>query len=248
MKIKLFIISILFFGLFQMSSFANKNIKYPDVIFFDWDGTISDNAENLSFAFGNALLKYGATKEELQMIRDNERQGNLEYIWQWAEEKFDKTTFNKMEKHYHFLYKHVSKINYTLSPRVIDFLKELKKRKIPSIVISNRNGNAVRLEAKNNNLKNYFNGIFGEHDFKGIVKPNSEYMKLSAKKLGIKYKTCWIIGDGETDIEQGLTSECKIFFVGKDIIIKKNKKYQEMKENGTISVVNYEDLIKIINL
>jgi phosphoglycolate phosphatase-like HAD superfamily hydrolase len=225
-------------------SFADKN--YPDVIFFDWDGTVSDNSENLSFAFGNALLKYGITKDELNMIRDNERHGNVDYIWEWAEKRFDKPTFDAMEKHYHYLYREVAKINYTLVPGVVDFLEELKKKKIPSIVISNRNGNAVRLEAKRNNLIKYFNGVFGEHDFKGIVKPNVDFMKLSAQKSSIKYNSCWIIGDGDTDIEIGIASGCKMFFVGKKAVLEKKEKYRGLIKDGLIIHTDYTNLLHLL--
>lgn len=217
--------------------------KLPDVIFFDWDGTISDNSENLSFAFGNALLKYGITKDELHMIRDNERNGNVDYIWEWAESRFDKKTFDAMERHYHYLYKEVSRINYTLVPQVVSVLQELQKRHIPAIVISNRNGDAVRLEAKKNNLTRYFKGIFGEHDFKGVLKPNIDFMKLAAKKAGIKYESCWIIGDGETDIEQGFISGCKIFFVGREVVLNKGTRYKELVANKTITNTDYKHIL-----
>jgi len=237
-----FVLSVIISLFFSTATFA----KTPDVIFFDWDGTISDNSENLSFAFGNALLKYGITKDELNMIRDNERNGNIEYIWEWAEKRFDKKTFDAMEKHYHYLYREVAKINYTLLPNVIDFLEVVKKKNIPAMVISNRNGTAVRLEAKKNDLTKYFNNIFGEHDFKGVVKPNINYTKYVAEKSGLKYNSCWMIGDGETDIEQGVVSNCKIFFVGRDVVIDKNDKYKKLVKDGVVIKTNYKELLHFL--
>jgi hypothetical protein len=80
---------------------ANAKIVKPDVIFFDFDGTVSDNTQQLGFAFKMALKKHGFSEADLTKIIEAELKGDYYTPWEMAEKQLTKTEFIAMEKDYH---------------------------------------------------------------------------------------------------------------------------------------------------
>ena len=215
---------------------ANAKISRPDVIFFDFDGTISDNTQQLGFAFKMALKKQGFTENDLINIIESELKGDYYKPWEIAEQKLSKEEFIAMEKEYHKYYFDLVKTEmYSEVDGVRNFLEFSKKQNIPMIILSGRDGHTVRKEAKYKNWDKYFIGIYGEGDFDKFVKPQIEALQMSAQKSGIKYKTCWYIGDTNTDIQMAINADCEAFYVGNSNLI--NKRYDKLH------ITNYKDLL-----
>lgn len=215
---------------------ANAKIVKPDVIFFDFDGTISDNTQQLGFAFKMALKKHGFNESDLIKIIESELQGDYYTPWEMAEKQLTKTEFIAMEKDYHKYYFDLVKTEmYKEVEGVRNFLEFCKKEKIPMIILSGRDGFAVRNEAKYRDWNKYFAGIYGEWDFDNFVKPQIEALQMAAKKSHIKYKTCWYIGDTNTDIQMAINAKCEAIYVGNPKLI--TKRYDKLH------ITNYKDLL-----
>jgi HAD superfamily hydrolase (TIGR01549 family) len=215
---------------------ANAKIVKPDVIFFDFDGTISDNTQQLGFAFKMAIKKHGFGDNDLIKIIEYELKGDFYTPWEMAEKQLTKTEFIAMEKDYHKYYFDLVKTEmYSEVEGVRNFLEFCKKEKIPMIILSGRDGNAVRKETEYRDWNKYFAGIYGERDFGNFVKPQIESLQMAAQKSNIKYKTCWYIGDTNTDIQMAINADCDAFYVGNPNLI--NKKYDKLH------ITNYKDLL-----
>ena len=203
------------------TSFENIT-TLPDVVFFDYDGTISDNERYLVPAFEYAIKKNldkKARKEIEKISFDADK-------WKYVKEHFSTEIFAKCNEDYS---KYIVNQTFYSIRGVRKFIYHLKKMRIKMYVVSQKDGNGLREEMKKTGIIKHFNGVFGTLDFGTLQKPSKEFMEKVKEITSTTNKNCWMIGDRCSDVVSAINLDAKAFVINKG-------EYQKI-------VNNYSDLI-----
>ena len=241
-------ISLIFFVFFSFSGYNsvvawnNVNKIYekvnflPDVVYFDYDGTINDNDKYIKPA-----LKYAI---DTSLTKDQKR------FYKHIKDDFDVFdflyTFNLYDKA-------ISKYDAFLLEKkfkpvkdVINFFDALKQKNVKMVVASAKYKKGLKTEIENRGISNYFVKLYGSNETRYYNKPSKEYTNKIEKELKLKsgYK-CWNFGDTKTDVVMGRNFGCITFMIDtKD----KKRILEAYKEeiDKTIFFVKYQDMIKLL--
>lgn len=205
-------------------------IDKPDIVFFDYNGTLYDDKTMLN----NGCKKYCK--------------------WKTYEDKkmFDKLSVGKK---YDFL---STKLGNDVLNQIYDYLvaqpfkivngadvllKELQRQNIVSYVVTGTDGQKVRKWLTNARLSQYFSGIYGANDFGDLQKPNKDFVDKIKEVVRLKNQKCWMIGDSEQDIVMAKNLDCKCFIIDNFEEIKQNYKYLIDKN---VSFMKYDDILNFV--
>lgn len=173
-----------------------KVIGKPNAIIFDWDNTLIDSwpsildALNTTFkAFQMKLWTMDEAKTRVAKSMRNSFPLLFGDNWQDAGEIFYKRYANI----------HLSKLHPL--PGAESLLRTLNKEKIHLSVVSNKNGDYLRNEAKHLGWDRYFSTLIGAMDAERD-KPDPKPVDLALKSSGIKRgPNVWFVGDATIDLE-----------------------------------------------
>ena len=214
--------------------------KLPDVVFFDYDGTISDNAEYLVKAFNYAIRKNldKKTRKEIAKIKKDSEQ------WQYIKKHCKKEIFAKCNADYDV---YLSKQNFRAMKNSYKLLRLLKKYEIPMYIVSQKSGQGLRDELAKNEIGKFFKSAFGTLDFGMAQKPTEEFTDAVLTKVRAKSKESWMIGDRNSDVLTALN------FNGKAFIIDKSEANKIVETNGNligrkIFFASYNRLYKLVKI
>ena len=195
--------------------------KLPDVVFFDYDGTISDNAKYLVKAFNYAINKNldKKTKKEVKKIKKDSEQ------WQYIKKHCSNEVFTKCNADYDV---YLSKQNFRAIRNSYKLLRLLKRYEIPMYIVSQKSGQGLRDELAKNEIGKFFKSAFGTLDFGMAQKPTEEFTDAVLKQVRAKSKESWTIGDRNVDVLTALN------FNGKAFIIDKGEANNIIESNGLL--------------
>ena len=203
-------------------------LTYPDLIIFDWDGTLVDSFHLLYAAHNHVRRVMGVTP----WSEDEARQ----YIRASAREIYPEIYGNACDYALKLLYDYVEKnhiANLACMPFASDVLRYLhNETNIVLSVISNKNQYYLEREIDYLDWQSYFQCVVGaglaEHD-----KPSAApvyYLMEKLCSLGISRpdkNKIWLVGDTETDMICGHAAEIIPVFIrngfGNDTIIEMYK-------------------------
>lgn len=171
-------------------------------ILFDIDGTVLDSHEFIYAAFQYTLKKHQRIVAEDLIIKasgkpllefyqfilpDDDAEAMAQTHKDWQEDK-------------HHLAKPFSK--------VVETLKQLKKKKIKLAGVSSRTSTSLVKSLKTHDVYQYFDLVLGFDDVKN-PKPHPEQLLKAMKALKVKKTETLMVGDTEKDIQAGRAAGVK---------------------------------------
>ena len=204
------------------TSFSKIDVL-PDAVFFDYDGTISDNSKYLIKAFKYALKQNFDKKKDKKLLNEIKKIKNDSDKWLYIKNHCDIQIFEKCNKDYGIF---LSTQKMKKIKGVLKFLKLLKKYKIKVFVISLKDGKGLREELLKAGLLNkYIQDAYGTLDFGDLQKPSIEFLNAVENETKTKSKKKWVVGDSYSDVLTALNMKnSKVFIIDK-------KDYNKIIEN-----------------
>ena len=226
----------------------NSNLIMPQIIIFDWDGTLADN-RNAVVESMNVVLNY-YKKDEWDIIKKTHRDPNKSlkenfpnlfgnnYVDAY---KMYKDTYLKLYK------KYLKRVDYSLE--FINTINALNN-KIKFAIVSNKEKSLLFLEkdALFDNIK--FFKILGNGDTKeNKPSPMPIFEILKNTDIEINADNVWMIGDSKTDLDCALNASCRpiIIIEGKE----EKREYFSQKEMKNKDFIwckgGFKELIQKVN-
>lgn len=170
-------------------------------IIFDFDGTISNRADNAYYLFKDYFKPYFKDMNDdeyeavLQDLLTDDCNGTINVKFRLApfinkygkyfpEEEADKF----IEYYYEYMWKYT-----VLKPETIDVLNALKG-KYKLAILSNGQSKSQHDKISYCKIDEYFDEILVSGDV-GVNKPNKEIFEIMADRLGVKCDECVVVGD-----------------------------------------------------
>lgn len=185
----------------------------PNAVLFDWDSTLVDNWPGVTAAMNVALSAFGLTiwtETEMRARAKRSMRENFPVIfgpdWERARDIF----YAAFEE------RHLDGLR--TMPGAEDLITELRDRSIMLGVVSNKNGDFLRAEARRLGWEEYFYRIVGATDA-ARDKPARDPVDLAL--AGSDHEpgdTVWFVGDSLVDLQCGLASGCIPVLLGNDPI------------------------------
>jgi phosphoglycolate phosphatase len=203
--------------------------KLPRAVIFDWDNTLVDSWPLIHSAINTTMEKMDKELWSFNKVKND--------IHASMRESFP-ALFGEKWKEAGEIYKsayrsqHLDKLVFL--PGALDLIAALKEKNILLVVISNKTGNTLRMEADNLKINDKFYSLIGSMDAE-FDKPHIAPVKLALQGSGIDpiKDLIWFIGDTITDIECAINSKCQPILYGKgenvpkDLIAKKSQENEK---------------------
>ncbi len=177
----------------QSKIYLKRKLQKPSAVLFDWDGTIIHGQEAIMYAMrevcevctqhGISVPQYEGCSRSIRDIFNHVPHHHISMIYKTFDQAFSSYGTHNTE----------------LCPGIIHALKSFKALEIPLGIVSNKNANSLRSEAKKFELDQYFESIIGSGDAK-FDKPHPAPLELAIQDMQIENKV-WMIGDTINDIE-----------------------------------------------
>ena len=190
---------------------------YPRAVIFDWDNTLVDSWPAIMEAINHTRATFGLEVWNLEQIKQN--------CTRAARESFPEWFGDKWKEAYDVYYKGFDEIrkrrDIGILPGSVELLEFLLEHKIPAMVVSNKRGDYLRIEADKLKWKNHFVAIVGAQDA-ARDKPAREHVDHALNHTGIQADaTVWFIGDSETDVQCARNAGCTPILIGDEALGKK---------------------------
>lgn len=167
-------------------------------VFFDLDGTLLDTLEDLADSVNEMLRKYSCPERSLDEIRQFVGNGMKKLVESSVSENFDKKDFDSAYEFFRSSYGKNMQNKTHPYDGIEECLEDLKKAGIKTVVISNKNDDAVK-----SLCEKYFPGLvtFAVGVKEGIPpKPDPAMIFSAEEKIGLKKEECIFVGDSDTDM------------------------------------------------
>ena len=227
------------------------NTQKPEVIFFDWDGTIVENSDFVE-CLAKSLFKHFPIKEHSN-IADFEKVIDMAFRGGLAAKDSVTYLYGKTDYNIDDILKFMIHGSHGFTPKVstragvIDVIRDIHKKNIPMCIVSNRDGVSLKKEVDQLELTQYFDEVLS-FDCIGKPKPQPDIIYHAMKLLKMEetlLSRCWLIGDTMSDIGCAINSGVIPFFVGTETEM--TEECIEQIENKTVIKINhYQELSDII--
>ncbi len=168
----------------------------PSAVILDWDNTLVDSWGAIAEAINYVRVKFGLPFWTQVEILANCTRSARDAFPEWFGDRWEEA----WQDYYSHFEKTRMKLGLTPLPEAETFLKYLKEKKIPAVVVSNKSNHYLRDESKQLGWDHYFASIAGAHDAPKD-KPEREHPDYALKLAGLKAGAdIWFIGDSETDV------------------------------------------------
>lgn len=189
--------------------------KKPKAVIFDWDNTLVNTIPTLHLALNRFMKKMNKPQMSIEEVKENTRNSskqNLKNMFGDNWEEARKSWINTYED------SHLDKLS--MMPGADDLINLLTRYNVSLFVISNKTGEILRQEVEHLNLKDKFLGVVGSGDAE-YDKPAPEAVDfaLEGTELNPKKDCVWFIGDGISDIECAINSNCLPFVYGDEYML-----------------------------
>ncbi len=170
-------------------------MKYKAFI-FDLDGTLVNSSLDLANAVNELRKHYKLPELDLDTILSYIGNGALKLV----ERSFKGTGINPKDALQLFLdfYEEGIYNKTDFYPDVEDFLKELKAKKLPAVILTNKPQKMTDILIEKMGAGHYFKHIYGPDEFG--KKPDPNGLKKCIDLLGIDTQDVLMVGDHHTDI------------------------------------------------
>lgn len=213
----------------------------PELIIFDFDGTLADTTATILRTYRMAIDELGAesrTDDECKAtIGVPLREGFRQLYPQYSEAELDRcvTTYRRIFN--------ANKANLVpeLYPGVRETLEKLSQMGIQMSVASSRSRESLVEFCDDNNITHYFSLILGADDV-AHAKPDPEPVLITLNRLGKSADRAMMVGDMPVDIAMGSSAGCRT--VG---VTYGNSSRLNLEEAGATYIIDsFPELIGII--
>ena len=208
----------------------NSKIYKPDVVFFDYNGTLYDD-KTVMLEGCKKHCKWNA-KEDKKMFEKISVNQKVDFI----KKTIGQETLNK-------IYGYMLTQDFKVFDNADLVLKALKKQNIPCYVATKSKEKRVREWLANGKMSQYFNGIYGTNDFGDLQKPNKDFAEKIKEVVGLKNQKCWMIGDSKQDIIMAKNLGCKSVIVDNFDEIKQN--YANLIDKNVL-FMKYSEILNLV--
>jgi len=171
--------------------------KEVKAILFDLDGVLVDSFDAWHAVFTDILKGIGKPtipKKEFRGYFGMPLSKDIKLFFRGKTPKWinaQKDRFFRKNKHLVRIFPHTSTI-----------LKETRKKRLKTAIISNSTRSIVGSVLKDKGLRGYFDAILTAEDV-GKGKPNPEMVKKACRLLGVKPSEAVVVGDTQNDMKAG---------------------------------------------
>ncbi len=214
-------------------------LKRPDAVFFDWDGTLIDGFETIIGGYNAALFHFNLPLMTPESARVRVRKS--------SREAFPEVFGAENAKEAMALYYAYVEQNHLKHLRALDgaedILRELKSRKIPMGIVSNKADAVLKREVAHLGWADDFVVVLGA----GVAardKPAPDPLLKVAADSGFAADRheLWYIGDTETDMQAAHAAGFKPVFIGHGLA-----EYSALNQPFEITpVLNSNELINLL--
>lgn len=192
--------------MFNFAHIMTNDMK-PELIIFDFDGTLADTASNILATFALTIAKLGleprSNAQCLATIGIPLRDG-----FKMLYPKAENTELDNYVRAYREQYfSDPANMVPKLYPGVVETLDEIQRQGIEMAVASSRTKQSLLEFCKATDISKYFAMILGCDDVTH-AKPNPEPALTIIKALGKKADSSVMVGDMPVDIEMGRRAGC----------------------------------------
>ncbi len=182
----------------------------PSAVILDWDNTLVDSWGAIAEAINYVRTKYGLPFWTQMEILANCTRSARDSFPDWFGDKWEDAW-----KEYYDRFDHVrQRLGITPLEGAEDFLKYLKQKKIPAVIVSNKSSHYLQEECAQLGWKSYFASMAGAHDAPRD-KPQREHADHALNLAGLKAGPgIWFIGDSETDVLCARNAGCTPILIG----------------------------------
>jgi HAD superfamily hydrolase (TIGR01662 family) len=182
----------------------------PQLVFFDWDGTILDTQHVMDVIFNNLI-----SENTSFLLPENKELSAKQLVDRYCEVGmtlelmmtaiFQPQEINFLTDSFCAMYDVVSKeLNIKLFPDIKKTLKLLNNAGIPVALVSNKATDRLLEDVKQSQMHDFFNVIVGAGECP-LPKPSRQPVDKALDKLviaasDVNFNQCWFIGDTQTDI------------------------------------------------
>ena len=166
----------------------NEIKKVPDIIYFDYDGTINDNDKYIKPALQYAIQE-GFTKDQQRFFNQiKEIKENIFIIFDFI------YAFNLYKPIVSRYDEFLLRQKFKPVKNSIKALEFFKRNNIKMAITSTKYKGVLQTEVKKLNLDKYFIKLYGSNDVRYGNKPSKEFVNFVEKDLKMpKDYNCWNI-------------------------------------------------------
>lgn len=215
-------------------------LSKPQLLIFDFDGTIVDSAGDIAWVANKTFSELGLEPQSLEKITSWIGAGAPKFI-QRAMQYFDRLDLERQAFDTFMMHYPNAPINCSyVYVGVVDFLDAAKKANIPMTISSNKPQALILPILQHFKIDHYFSEIFGGDSF-AEKKPHPISLLRLCEQFSVKPKDAWMIGDSDKD--SGAAVNAKTQFVGVDYGYEPEPSVLTPKEIPSILVSSLSELI-----
>jgi beta-phosphoglucomutase family hydrolase len=176
-------------------------------VVFDMDGVIAETEYIHIEAEKQTMLKYGVTISEDELHKYTGT--TAKFMFTKLIRKYGlKATFEEMFRVKEKILFKLLEEGVQPTKGVVDLLLELRKRKVKLAVASSSHRKMIEYVLKKLEITDVFDSIVGAEDIKRS-KPDPEIFQISAKRLQVEAKECWVVEDSKLGVEAAKRADMK---------------------------------------
>lgn len=180
---------------------ADHRLPAPRALLFDWDDTLVDNWQSIHQALNATFEAMGRPAWSLDETRSRARRS--------ARDGFPRLFGERAEEALEIFYDAFRRShlrNLRALPHAEATLSHLKARRLHLAVVSNKNGDFLRREARHLGWSGYFHRLVGAADA-AADKPDKAAVTLALEGSGLGCgPEVWFVGDADIDVECALNA------------------------------------------
>lgn len=223
-------------------SSSNNSLPYPELVLWDWDGTLADTLPFLRKANEHVKKELG-----LGTLSDDDFAQILAYS---TKESYARAYGQRADEAVQILYDYVTSRNVLESkpmPGAEDVLKTLQSHSIDIGVVSNKRHDVLEMQIQHFNWQDYFSIYIGAGKAqKDKPAPDPIFLAIETleKNHNKKYniENIWYVGDSETDLKAAKAAGCPAVFFHE---APQSCSYLEHYSPGSI-IMEYQTLIEFL--
>ena len=168
----------------------------PKAVIFDWDNTLVSTWDAIANVVNHVLAHFDMDLWTIEDIKQKTHLSAKDYFPIIFKEKSDEA-LAVLQKY--LVEGHAEQLQKIKPMQGAEsFLKRLQELNIPCAILSNKQGNRLRMEVEYFGWFHYFSGVFGSTDFKED-KPSALPVLEILKKFSWESSQTWFIGDTPVD-------------------------------------------------
>ncbi|HLG23800.1 MAG TPA: HAD family phosphatase [Candidatus Nanoarchaeia archaeon] len=176
--------------------------KEVKAVLFDMDGVLVDSVDAWFHVFNDTLSKFGREK----LSRKNFENGFGSPIQRDMKVHFKGRTIDEVIKSYNQSFVKRKKL-VKLFPHSLPVLREMKRKKIKTALITNSSRGIAFAILNHFKLRKYFNAVVTIQDVKN-GKPAPDMPLLACRKLKVSPRQSIQVGDTQNDMVAGKKAKC----------------------------------------